>query len=111
MSAPDFPALLQAFFTDRLLQIDARCAGLSGMDLSACSKLVIAQCKIMPPICSCTDPTLPMCTPTTTTTTSWTTSTTTSSTTTTTASPLGAFLEFTTVPAASAVRRATGTAP
>jgi hypothetical protein len=95
-------------------EIDAGCAGLSGMALSTCTKAVIAQCKIMPPICSCTDPTLPMCTPTTTTTTTSTTTssstttttsstttsssttTTTSSTTTTTASSLGAFLEFTT---------------
>jgi mucin-6/19 len=81
-------------------EIAAGCVGLKGMALSACSKAVLLNCNTTD--CSCTDPTLPMCTPTTTTTTtstttsSSTTSTTTSSTTTTTASPLGAFLEFTT---------------
>src|SRR4029453_5271363 len=66
-------------------EVAAGCAGLSGMALSTCSKAVIAQCKIMPPICSCTDPPLPACGPTTTTTSS-TTTTTTSSTTSTTGS-------------------------
>jgi hypothetical protein len=54
-------------------EIAAGCAGLSGRDLSVCSKSVIANCKTGS--CSCTGE-IPACGPTTTTTTSTTTTTT-----------------------------------
>jgi hypothetical protein len=55
-------------------EIAAGCAGLKGMDLSACTKAVLFNCNNTD--CSCTDPTLPACGPTTTTSSSTTTSTT-----------------------------------
>jgi hypothetical protein len=76
-------------------EIAAGCAGLKGMALSVCTKAVLLNCDTTD--CSCTDPTLPACTPTTT---SSTTTTSTSTTTTTTtpptqccvqSSPMGAF--------------------
>jgi hypothetical protein len=63
-------------------EIAAGCAGLKGMALSVCTKAVLLNCDTT--ACSCTDPTLPACTPTTT---SSTTTTSTSTTTTTTTTP------------------------
>src|SRR4029453_12304783 len=60
-------------------EIAAGCAGLKGMALSVCTKGVLLNCDTTD--CSCTDPTLPACTPTPT---SSTTTTSTSTTTTTT---------------------------